>query len=240
MTKFASILTAFALMLTMAPATFATHGHSSNDAPLVIKSAELKTKLNRVRGEVEVCNQGNENLRFKLNAKNVTINSLYQRNLYISGSTCRTYSLRFTKNFAEMSNAGDVVEIVAKKVGSFRSYTRYGFSNRYNLSDKLETVIEEGDKNVCDISGDDGIYSPCVGEFIDHEPSGLRIKVMTNDRDKVDLLLTHVEWGGVKKMRLYKGRNRTVRAGDNQKTRMKVTSIRGDSSYDLLIKLDSK
>jgi hypothetical protein len=224
MSKIISSLIAIALFATVAPLNMV---HASSNKALKIKSANVETDRQRVIGEVKVCNTASEDISFKLDAKNMTINSLYQRNLSISANSCEVYELNFTKNFAEMSNTGDEIVFSAKYIRGAKS------ENSYRNS-KLRTVyVKEGNSAVeaCgDASGEDGVYTPCVGDFVDHEASGLRIKVKSLGYNKAQLLVTHVRWGGVKSFRIYKNRSKKIVSGDDDHTQVELSSIVGENS----------
>lgn len=228
MSKFISSLLAFALVIAFVPASFASVT-SSADQAIKIKSATIETDRQRVVGEVTVCNKENESVRFILNAKNETINSLYKRRLTVAGGSCDTIELDFNKNFSEMSNTGDKITFVAKSVRGLLSY------GRYSLSDTYTAVIKEGNASVAncgDKKGDDDIYSVCEGDFIYHEPSGLRIKVNQIDNVRTELYVTHIRWGGVKKIRVYKGRTKEMVSGDDDHTKVEISNLVGDGPYD--------
>ena len=235
MSKFISILTAFALMLTLTPMTVA-HKSPSHKKALTIKSASVETDRQKVKGEITVCNNTAERIKFNLDVQNLTINHLYKRKLAVAGAKCTTVDLKFTKNFAEMSNTGDEIQFVAKSVKGLVSFGKYA------LSDPYIAFVAEGntDEAGCgDAKGGDQIYSVCPNDFIYHEPSGLRIKVQRIDRRKVDLLLTHIRWGGVKKLRVYKDRNKTVHAGDDGHTKVEINNLVGENRHDFLLEISS-
>jgi hypothetical protein len=239
MSKFTSLLAALALLVTMTPVSFAHPVSSSSsgfDQALKIKSAEVETDRQRVVGEVEICNREYEDVRFILDVKNETINSLYKRRLSIRGGECQTVRLDFTKNFAEMSNTGDKITFVAKSVRGLLSYGKYALSAPYTA-----TVTEGNDDPAeCgDASGDDQIYSVCIDDFIYHEPSGLRIKVIANDYNRVTVLVTHVRWGGVKKFNVYKNRSKEVVSGDENHTKVTMSNLVGESRGAFLFGLES-
>jgi hypothetical protein len=231
MSKFSRLLVIVLALIALTPVT-----RAENDQPIKIKSATVETKDSRVIGEVKVCNSERERVKFVLDIKNLTINSIYKRSLSIDKGDCDTIKLRFTKDFGEMSNVGDEIEIVAKAVSGLGLNDEYDFSNTYT------TKVTKGteDKAGCaDQFGDDGIFNACENDFIYHEPSGLRIKVMSNTSEYVDLKLIHVEWGGVKDMRIYKGRTKKVRSNFDELKRVEITNAYGDNSRDLLIKIES-
>lgn len=212
------------------PVTFA-----ESDQPLTIKSVSVETDAQVVEGEVEVCNTENERVKFRLKAHNETINALYYRNLKIKANTCKTFDLAFSRNFAEMSNVGDVITVTALKVKGFSS------RDRYDISDPVTEVVTEGraDKGCGDQEGNDGTFLVCQDDFIYHIPSGLRIKVTTKTREYAVLKLTHVEWGGVQQMRLYKGRTRKIRSNFDELKRVEITNAIGENRSSLLIQIDS-
>jgi hypothetical protein len=234
MSKFLSFLTAIALFTTMAPVSLARN--SSSDDRIKVKSATVETDRQRVIGTVKVCNMTSERVSFTIDVKNTTINSLYQRNLGIGAATCETYELDFTKNFAEMSNTGDEIEFSAKNARGT------GSDNRYRVSNVYTTIVEEGnteEPGCGDEIGEDDIFTPCINDFVYHEPTGLRIKVKSIDYMRAEVLVTHVRWGGVKKLRIYKNRSKKVVAGDDDNTHVELSSLVGDDYSGFTLKLES-
>ncbi len=236
MSKFISFLITLALLVTLVPASLAhTYSRSSGKA-LKIVSAEVETDRQRVVGEVKVCNNKAEPIRFVLDVKNETINSLYRRKLFIPSAGCHTYKLDFTKNFAEMSNTGDSIRFLAK---SSRGLVSFG---KFDLSHPYVAVVKEGNTDPAgcgDERGGDGIYDSCLGDFIYHTPTGLRIKINSIDYRRADLLVTHIRWGGVKKIRIYKNHGKKVVAGNDDHTKVEMSNLLGEKSNDFLLKLES-
>lgn len=232
MSKFTKLLSVLLLVLAFTPFVKADELQ-----PVRIKSATVATEDQRVVGTVEVCNTENERVRFVLDVKNLTINSLYKRRLMLAANDCNKVSLRFTRNFAEMSNVGDDIRFVAKHVQG--TYSR----ESYNVSDEYITEVIKGDRDYvgcADQEGKDGVFSACETDFITHLPSGLRVKVVESNRDYVVLKLTHVEWGGVKEMRLYKSRSKNIRSNYDQLMRVELTNVYGEGGSDLFLKIDTR
>lgn len=231
MTKFARYLIIFLLVLILAPAVLA-----DDDQPVYIKSAVLQTEDTRVIGEVTVCNTERERVRFVLDVKNLTINKIYKRNLLVNASDCVTTDLRFTEDFAEMSNVGDEILLTAKRVRGLWSYIKY------DVSDKYTTKVVKGDRDYAgcgDQTVGDGIFEACEMDFIYHTPSGLRIKVLENKYDYAVLKLTHIEWGGTKELRIYKDRSKKIRSNYDELKRVEITNVYGDNTRDLYLNIES-
>lgn len=231
MSKFARFISIMLLALFLAPATLA-----DEDQPIRIKSAVIETEDSRVVSEVEICNSGSERVRFVLDVKNVTINSFYKRRLSVAGNDCLTTNLKFTRDFAEMSNVGDEIVLVAKHVRGLWSRDKYDFSDSYT------TKVVKGDRDNAGCSDqvvEDGIFGACDMDFIYHTPSGLRVKVLNHNSDYVKLKLTHIEWGGVKEMRLYKGRTKKIRSNRDQLKRLELTNVYGENTKNLYLKIES-
>ena len=231
MFKFTKFLSVLLLVFAFMPFV-----QADEDQPLRIKSAVVETEDHRVVGEVTVCNTENERMNFVLDVKNHTINSIYKRRMTVRDNDCSTVELRFTKDFAEMSNVGDDIEFVAKHVKGNRSRDRYDFSEAYM------TEVVKGDRDYAgcaDQTGEDGVFTACETDFITHTPSGLRVKILENDGAYVAVKLTHIEWGGTKTMRIYKGRSKKIRSNFDQLERVELTNAYGENTFDLLLKIES-
>ena len=210
---------------------------AETNQPISIKSAVVETKGSRVIADVKVCNAERERVRFVLDVKNLTINSIYKRSLSVDGGECKDVKVRFSKDFGEMSNIGDEIQFYAKAVVGEGSNETYDSSKTYNTKVKKGEGSQVGCANH---EGNDGIFSACVNDFILHEPSGLRIKVMASNSEYVDLKLIHIEWGGVKDMRLYKGRTKKIRSNFDELERVEITNVYGDKTSDLYLKIESE
>jgi len=231
MIKFARYLIVILLVLVLAPAVLA-----DDDQPIYIKSAVVETEDTRVLGNITVCNTERERIRFVLDFKNLTINSIYKRKLTVNANDCLDIKVRFTKDFTEMTNVGDEILIRAKRVRGLWSYVKY------DLSDKYTTNVVKGsrdDAGCGDQTVDDGTINACEMDFIYHEPSGLRIKVLESNTDYVQLKLIHIEWGGTKTMRIYKGRTKKIRSNHSQLERVEISNVQGDNARDLYLKIES-
>lgn len=235
MSKFISSILVLVMVLALAPASFAAR-YGAPERALKIKSATLETDRQRVIGQLTVCNNEAADTSFVIDVKNETINSLYQRKLAIDGGACETYKLDFTTNFAEMSNTGDEVRFVAK---SIRDLNVFGHEQ---LSAPYVAIVKEGNRDVepCgDTRGGDKIYSVCVNDFIYHEKSDVRVKVKSIDHQRVDLLVTHVRWGGVKAVRVYKGRSKEVVSRNEDRTKIEISNLIGENPGAFLLEIDS-
>lgn len=231
MTKPARLLIILFLLLALSPAVSA-----NSERPIYIKSASVETEDSRIAGKVTVCNTERERIRFVLDVKNLTINKIYKRHLLVNASDCVTTDLRFQKDFAEISNIGDEIVMTATQVSGLWSRLKY------RTSDTHTTRVVKGKKDYAGCSDQivkDGIYGACDMDFIYHEPSGLRIKILAHNSDYVQLKLTHVEWGGVKEIRLYKGRSSKIRSNYNQLKRVEITNVYGENTSDLYLKIKS-
>ncbi len=231
MSKFTRFLSVLLLALILAPVTLA-----DEDQPIQIKSAMVETENSRVVGKVTICNSEDERVRFTLDVKNLTIKTFYKRKLSVASNDCATLKLRFTRNFAQMSNIGDEVEFVAKHVRGLRSRDKYDFSDVYT------TEVEKGKRDhagCADQEIEDGVFDACDMDFLYHLPSGLRVKILDHNSDYVLLRLTHIEWGGVKEMRLYKGRTKKIRSNYDQLKRLELTNVYGENKKNLYLKIDS-
>jgi len=231
MSKFTRFLVILLAVIALTPIA-----RAEEDQPINIKSAVVETKDSRVVGTVKICNSERERVRFVLDVKNLTINTIYKRSLSVASGDCANVKLRFNKDFGEMSNVGDEIRFVAKAVRGLGLYDVYDFSNTYTT----KVVKGKEDTAGCaDHEGDDGIFSACENDFIYHEPSGLRIKVMASNPEFVDLKLIHIEWGGVKDLRIYKGRTKKIRSNYDELERVEITNVYGEKSSDLYLKIES-
>lgn len=231
MFKFARFISVLLLALVLAPAVLA-----DNNKPIYIKSAVVETESSRVLGEVTVCNTERERVSFVLDIKNETINSIYKRKLSVPASDCITTELRFTTDFAEMSNIGDEIVMAVKHTRGLWSRLDYDFSDKYTT----KVVKGKKDQGGCgDLKVEDKLFEACDMGFIYHKESGLRIKVLRHDYDYVQLKLTHIEWGGTKEFRIYKGRSKKIRSNYDQLTRVELTNVQGENRHDLLLKIES-
>ena len=231
MTKFARFLSILLLALVLAPVVLA-----DADQPIYIKSAVIQTEDTRITGDVTICNTERERVRFVLDVKNLTINKVYKRNMLVNANDCVTTDLRFTKDFAEMSNVGDEILLTAKRVRGLWSYSKYDFSDKYT------TKVAKGSRDHAgcgDQTVKDGTFEACEMDFIYHTPSGLRIKVLENKYDYAQLKLTHIEWGGTKELRIYKGRSKKIRSNYDQLKRVEITNVYGDNTHDLYLNIES-
>ncbi|MFH0837801.1 MAG: hypothetical protein V1880_00865 [Patescibacteria group bacterium] len=232
MFKFTRFLSIFILALVLAPAVLA-----DNDQPVRIKSAVVETEYSRVVGQAEICNSAPERVRYTLDVKNLTINSIYKRNLSVAGNTCETVTLSFKEDFSDMSNVDDKIVMVAKRVQGLWSQVKYDFSNSYS------TKVVKGERDYADCDDqtvEDGVFDACDMDFIYHTPSGLRIKVLKHNPEYVDLKLTYLEWGGIKEMRIYKGRTKKIRSNySGQFSRVELTNVYGENKDNTYLKIES-
>ena len=238
MSKFLRFIGVLLLVLVLAclPVGMAPAVLADDDQPIQIKSAVVETEDNRVVSEVKICNSEHERVRFVLDVKNLTINHIYKRKMSVAANDCITTDLHFTKDFAEMSNVGDQIVFTAKRVRGLYSHEKYDFSDKYT------TTVVKGQRDYAgcsDLKGDDDIYNACEMDFVYHEPSGLRIKVLESNSNYVQLKLTHIEWGGTKEMRIYKGRSKKIRSNYEELQRVELTNVYGENTSDLFLKVES-
>lgn len=233
MSKFARFL----VLLFAAVAVMPLAAKADDSHPISIKSASVETQSGIVVGQVELCNGAKENVRLTLEAKNLTINSLYKRNLMVPAGECKQMDLHFTQGFAQMSNVGDSIRFLAKEVRGM------GAMDTYLSSDSFVVKVTKGDAdtaNTCaDQTGKDDVYTACIGGFIYHTPSGLRIKVMSVDWQYIALKLTHVEWGGVQDVKIYKGQTKKFRSNYDELERVQITNVYGDKTSAGPLKIES-
>lgn len=236
MSKFSRFLTVLLFIFSLVPLTHATN---SSDQPLTIKSAVVETEDTQVVGQVKVCNTAEKTLSFLLNAKNTTINMLYKRNLSIESDTCSTFKLQFSKNFREMSNIKDGIEFSLRDVQTVSTKNPEAFKG----SDAYITSVSKGEKDkagCADTEVKDGVFVPCVMDFLQHTTSNLRIKVMAIDPEFITLKLVHIEWGGIEDVRIYTGRSKQIRSAYKDLTRVVLSNVSGDKDAGGILKIESE
>lgn len=197
----------------LAPAAFA-HNVPQNQ-PLSIKSAEVyASDYLRLLGTVEVCSNNPVRTRFTLKAVNTDINAEYSRNMIMTGSGCQDFTVRFEKDFSSMTRAGDEVIFSLREVRNGGDYKR---------NEWFSTIVEDKSTNVDHVGGD-GTYTAEEEDFLIHTPTGLRIRVVDIERRHVDLLVTNIQWGNVKKVRVFVGGDKEIVANDEDHTRVTITN----------------
>jgi len=225
------ILLIILVAILIAPAAFAKSKY-----PVNINGVEVYTKnLNQgIQAELEVCSTNPFRTKFQVHVENTTIHAEYKRKLLSIDSGCSTYTLKFNDKFSGISTAGD------EMVFSLRKLRNQSGELKFDEPKTFTTIVEERDtaEAECeDQTGEDNTYSGCPGGFITHEPTGLRFKVKSYDKKFVDLIVTGIQWGGSKKIRIYKERTKKVIAGDDKATRVEITHVgkSEDGGVELLI-----
>ena len=191
------ILLVLLVVLLVAPAAFA-----KTKTPVYIQSAEVYTKnLNQgIQAELEVCSTNQFRTKFQVHVENTTVNAEYKRKLLSIDNGCHSYTLKFNDRFSDISTAGD------EMVFSLRKIQAKSGGEKFPEPKTVTRTVEEKDTaetGCSDKTGGDDDYSACAGDFITHEPTGLRFKVKAYEKKYVDLLVTGVRWGGTKKVRIY-------------------------------------
>ncbi|MDH5596569.1 MAG: hypothetical protein OEY44_00570 [Candidatus Peregrinibacteria bacterium] len=220
------------LVTSLIPAGLATEA-----SPIRIQSLTVETVNSIARGEVYVCNTSGSTMRFVLEAKNLDMNRLYRRRLQMNAGSCQGFDLKFADDFAQITQAGDSIRVVAKKMRAERS------SGKFDLSDPVVTEVEEADRhpsNCGDEEDGDRIYTPCAGDFVNHEPSGLRVKVKSVNRDYAEVLVAHIRWGGVKRFRVRKNSGKLVVAGNTGHSRVEINNLLGENRSDFFLQLKTR
>ncbi|MBN2086874.1 hypothetical protein JW758_00860 [Candidatus Peregrinibacteria bacterium] len=207
------IILAILMILLIAPAAFA-----KSEYPLTIKKADVFTKtLNRgIEAEVKVCSTNPFRTKFEMVVENTTVNAEYKRRLLRIDQGCKTYTLKFNPNFSEIASAGDEMEIRLINIRNDKGTEFFNDSKTY-------TTIVEDNGTADNLVGGDDTYAVNVADFVTHEPSNLRFKVKSYDKKFIDLLVTGVRWGGVKKVRIYEGRNKKIISANGK--RVEVTLV---------------
>ena len=223
MKKVYKMALALLLLLSLAPFAF-----SSQKGPLYIKSAEVYTRSGSqgVAADVRVCSRVKESVKFVLKAENLTIGTHYKRNFKTTGLGCNTYNLKFKTPFSTAGNDGDEIVFNLTSIKD-ENGRRYANSEDYlfTTEDRDPTSSLYGDQ-----TGEDGDYEFSVGDFFTHEPTGVRMKVTGYDGKQVDVLISGLRWGEVKKFTIYKGYSKRIVAGDGKSTRLKITHVgRGEN-----------
>lgn len=230
------ILLVLLIALLVVPAAFA-----KGKTPVYIKSAEVYTKnLNQgIEAQLKVCSTNPFRTKFQIHVENATINAEYKRKLLSINSGCSTYTLKFNDRFSDISTSGDEMIFSLRKIQAKSS------GEKFPEPKTATRTVEErdtADTGCSDKTGGDDDYATCVGDFITHEPTGLRFKVKAYEKKYVDLLVTGVRWGGAKKVRIYNERTKKVIADDKKSTRIEITHVgrSEDGDVQLLIEATSR
>lgn len=216
MRKLSYFLIGILIMVAFAPVAF-----GKTTAPLYTKEANIYTKtLNQgIAGTVTVCSSYHGQVKFEVVVKNLTVNAQYKRNLMMSASGCESYKLNFSPSFSNVSKQSDKIVIdlrkleteedtVTKKVDSYTTY----------IQDTDKDVLPCGDK-----IGTNDVYDACVGDFLTHRSTGVRVKVTSFSNEKITLVVTGIQWGGYMDLTIYKDKFKKVVAGNDDGTRLILT-----------------
>lgn len=204
------------MMVAFAPVTF-----GKTIDPLYIKKAEVYTKtLNQgMAGEVTICSSYRGEVKFEVSVKNMTVIAQYKRNLILKESGCQTFKLNFSTTFSNVSKQGDKIVVDLRKIEAEESLTPKSVdSYKTYIIDASKDALPCGDK----IGGDDTYYA-CVGDFLTHKNTGVRVKVASFDNEKIKLVITGIQWGGSLDLTIYKEKTKKIVAGDEDLTRMALT-----------------
>ena len=225
------ILLVLLIALLVAPVAFA-----KTKNPVYISSIEVYTRnLNQgIEAELTVCSTNPFRTKFEIHAENTTVNAEYKRKLLSIDNGCHSYTLKFNDKFSDISTAGDEV------VFSLRKIQAKSGGEKFPEPKTATRTVEERDTSETECSdqaGGDDAYAACVGDFITHEPTGLRFRVKAYEKKYVDLVVTGIRWGGAKKIRIYQERTKKLIAGDENSTRIEITHVgrSEDGGVELLI-----
>ncbi len=230
------ILLVLLVALLVAPAAFA-----KTKTPVYIQSAEVYTKnLNQgVQAEIKVCSTNQFRTKFQVHVENTTVNAEYKRKLLSIDNGCHSYTLKFNDKFSDISTAGDEMVFSLRKIQAQRGEEKFD-----EPKTAIRTVEERdtAETGCSDQTGGDDVYTACVGDFITHEPTGLRFRVKAYEKKYVDLVVTGVRWGGSEKVRIYTDRTKKVISGNEKSTRVEITHVgrSEDGEVELLIETTSK
>jgi hypothetical protein len=233
MRKLSYFLIGLLIAVVLAPLTFA-----KSDYPVYIKNADIYTRplSQGIAGEVTICSSNNGRIKFELKAVNKMVNVVYKRKFLALESGCDTYNLFFNNDFNTASAAGDKIELALINIQDENS------GESFKKPELYKTVIEDRytPEDPCgDSKGGDNTYDACVGDSITHAPTGVRVKVIAYDRDKADLVITGIRWGGIEKLRIYQGREKRIIAGNNDLTSLVLTNLGKGEEGNLNIMIES-
>lgn len=217
MRKLSLFLLGCFITVVLAPFAFA-----KSDKAVYIKSVDVYAQNQQnIGGDMTVC-ASKEDAKFEVKVLNTVTNAMYSRKLLIKDGGCDTVDLHFNEAFSEISKAGDKLKFTLANIKMD--------GDRYANTDPVFKAIEdERDvKEPCgDASGNDDVYSVCAGDFVTHTPTGVRMKVVNIENNKVELIVTGIQWGGPKKMNIYIGKTKDVVAKDMTKISITNTSVGG-------------
>jgi len=214
MRKLSLFLLGCFIAVAIAPMVFA-----KSDKPVYIKAIDAYTRLlnQGITADVTVC-ASDEDAKFEVKVLNTVTNAMYSRKLLIRDGGCMEFKLGFNDNFSQISKAGDKLKFTLMNIQMN--------GDKYAQTSPQFAVIQDKSaaKEPCgNVAGQDDVYNVCAGDFITHTPTGVRIKVVSIDRDKVELIITGVQWGGPAKLSVYKDRAKEVVA--KNLTRVNITNV---------------
>lgn len=236
MAKIARFLIVLLIALLVAPVAFAKSSY-----PVYIKDVDVYTKTANqgIAGELTVCSTNYWRTKFTVKAKNLNVRTTYKRNLLMLGNECETFELDFTDKFEDITKAGDKIEFSLDDIMSQDS------EETYREPKKVTVTVEEQDPeaNPCgDKEGGNNEYEMCNGDYVTHTDTDVRVKLVgyknSHKRSYVDLAISGIEWGGIKKLRIYSDREREVTSPD--KTRVKISYLGRTESGNYLVQLAAK
>jgi len=216
MRKLSYFLIGILITVALAPVAF-----GATTAPLYIKGADIYTKaLNQgITGEVTICSSYHGDVKFEVVVKNLTVTTQYKRNLVMKKSGCQDFKLGFNPTFTNVSKQGDKIVVDLRKVQAEESNISIKVdSYTTSIKDSTQEALPCGDK-----IGNDEAYNACIGDFITHRFTNVRVKVASFDNDKISLVVTGIQWGGSLNLTIYKEKSKQVVAGNNTHTRVALT-----------------
>ena len=232
MRKLSYFLIGVLIAVVFAPIAF---GKTTN--PVYIKEANVYTKtLNQgMAGEVTVCSSYHGQIKFEISVKNLTVIAQYKRNLTLLTSGCESYKLNFTPAFSNISKQGDKIVVDLRKIETEEADTP-------KKVDPYTTYIQDVDKDVLpcgDKIGTDDTYDACVGDFLTHRGTGVRMKVTSFNNEKITLVVTGIQWGGSLDLTIYKDKFKKIVAGNDDLTRLTLTYKGKGEKGDALLLIES-
>ncbi|MBU0727905.1 hypothetical protein KKA95_04440 [Patescibacteria group bacterium] len=233
MSKITQFIAMFLIGVMLMPVAFA-----KSEEPIYIDGAKAYTEpANQgVVAKVTVCNSNSNRIKFTLKAKNLTINDTYKRRLTLVDNGCEVIEIDFTNSFSDLTQAGDKIEF------SITNIKDSDIDEDYDEPNPTTVTVEEQDPESppCgDKSGDDDEYDLCVGDFLTHNDTKVRIKLIgyknSHRSNYVDLLVSNIRWGGSETVRVYSDRTTEVTSRSNSK--LKITNYGRSHSGHYLIQL---
>jgi hypothetical protein len=232
MRKISLFLLGVLISVALAPVAF-----GSTTAPLYIKKAEVYTRTvgQGIAGEATICSSYHGQVKFEVWVKNTTVTAQYKRKLVMNASGCETFKLNFTPAFSNVSKQGDKIVVDLRKLETEESEIPTKVDS-YVTS--IKTVDDDalpcGDK-----IGSDEDYKACIGDFITHRYTNVRVKVAGFDNEKIKLVVTGIQWGGSIDLTIYKDKFKKVIAGNDVHTRVLLTYKGKDEKGNAVLAVDA-